>query len=272
MRLSVFLGAFLLLAGYTGAQSRSSYPYKITEYIDAFGQKLPSEDGAHHRIERTFRDSLSGSEKLYNAAGKLTQITPYADMAHLIKLGPQTTFYETGQLRTKEDFVGAQRNGEFLVFYPEGKHKRREIYMADKRQSGNCFAPDGSPVAFYEYEKMPTYKGGGTNKLTQDIAANVRYPAEALRAQTQGKVFVTFQVGVNGQVEDIKVLKGISAALDAAAIAAVKKLGVFDPGTQDGEPVAVSFTIPVTFSITEAPPIYRSPNQNTGFPSSGSPY
>jgi len=122
MRFSVFLGVFqlLVLAGAAGAQNRPAYPYKTTEYLGEYGQKLPGAEGAHHRIERTFRDSLSGTERVYNAAGKLLEITPYADMAHLIKIGPRTTFYETGQLRTKDDYVGANRNGEFLVYYPEG--------------------------------------------------------------------------------------------------------------------------------------------------------
>jgi protein TonB len=263
------MGCGIMAAAPAAAQVASTVPPKTVEYIAPDGHVLPGPEGADHRLERVYRDSVSGVERIYSAKGTLKMSTPYAHLARHVKLGPQTTFYETGQLHSKEDFVGNQRNGELVVYYPDGQLKRRETYVADKRQAGNCFAPDGSPVAFTEYEVMPTYQGGGQDKITRAIMANVRYPAEALRAQTQGRVFVAFRVGVAGQVEDIKVVKGVSGALDAAAVAAVKKLGLFVPGTQDGEPVAVSFTIPVTFSITVAPPTVRSPNQNTGF---GGPY
>lgn len=272
MRFILISGVLLSLAGGALAQSHPPYPYKTVEYIAADGHVLPGPEGAHHWLERMYRDSLSGTIRQYNAAGKLQESTPYANMASLLKLGPQTTFYEDGQLHTKDDYVANRRNGNFVVYYPDGRVKRRETYVADARQTGECFAPDGSPMAFSEYEVLPTYKGGSMKKILQAVAANTRYPAEALRAQTQGRVFVAFRVGVDGQVDDIKVVKGISAALDAAAIAAVKKLGIFEPGTQDGHPVAVSFTIPVTFSITEAPPSYRPPNQNPSFGNPGNPY
>ena len=263
------LGFGILAAAPVAAQVAPAVPPRTVEYIAPDGHVLPGPEGADHRVERVYRDSISGVERIYSAKGMLKMSTPYAHLARQLKLGPQTTFYETGQLHSKEDFVGNQRNGEFVVYYPDGKVKRHETYVANERKSEACFAPDGSPVAFTEYEVMPTYQGGGQDKMTRAIMANVRYPAEALRAQTQGRVFVAFRVGVTGQVEDIKVVKGVSEALDTAAITAVKKLGLFVPGTQDGEPVAVSFTIPVTFSITVAPPTFRSPSSNPGF---GGPY
>lgn len=264
-----FLSLVLLNASAVAAQVAPTGPTKWVHYIAPDGHVLPGPEGADHRVERDYRDSISGVERIYSASGILKMSTPYAHLARHIKLGPQTTFYENGQLRSKQDFVGNKRNGELVVYYPDGKVKRHETYVADVRQSGDCFAPDGSTVAFTEYEVMPTYQGGGKENIVRAVAANVRYPAEALRAQSQGRVFVAFRVGVNGQVQDIRVVKGVSDALDAAAIAAVKKLGTFTPGTQDGEVVAVSFTVPVTFRITVAPPSYHAPNQRSGF---GSPY
>ena len=249
MRLSSFLGAFLLLAGTATAQSHPTYPRKTTEYIGKFGQKLPGPEGAHHRIDRTFRDSLSGNERIYNAAGKLLEITPYADMVHLIKLGPRTTYFETGQLHTKDDYVGAKRNGEFLVYYPEGQLKRREIYVADERKSEACFAKDGSAVPYYPYEVMPVFERGGNEEIVRAIQLNTHYPVQALRNQEQGQVFVSFDVSEVGKVENVRIVKGVSASLDAETIAAVDKLKLFTPGRLDGEPVSVSFTLPITYMI-----------------------
>ena len=249
MRLPNFLGVFLLIASSAAAQSHTTYPLKTTEYIGEHGQKLPSAEGAHHRIDRTFRDSLSGTERIYNAAGNLLEITPYADMAHLVKLGPRTTYYETGQLHTKDDYVGAKRNGEFLVYFPEGQVKRRETYVADERRSEACFAKDGSAVPYYPYEVMPVYERGGNEEIVRAIQFNTHYPVQALRNQEQGRVFVSFNVNEAGKAENVRIDRGVSPSLDAETLAAVHKLKSFTPGRLDGEPVAVSFTLPITYTI-----------------------
>jgi protein TonB len=272
MKTHLLLGVALCSSiGISLAQTRQTYPYKTVEYIAADNHVLPSPEGAHHRIERTFRDSLSGWERVYDAAGHLAEMALYADIIHRISLGPRTTFYESGQLRTKEDLVAGKRNGEFLVYYPEGQLKRRETYQADVRQAGECFAKDGSPVPYYPYQVMPSYKGGGSDRIVRAIQANVRYPAEALRSGIEGRVFVSFRVAASGAVEDIKVVKGLGYSLDEETIAAVKKLSKFTPGTLDGEPVAVSFTLPITFKITQGPTTSPSREQSFGAPNRGFP-
>lgn len=230
-------------------QERRTYPYKTTEYVAADGQALPGPEGADYRIERSYRDSLSGVERRYDAKGKLQLSTPYGHMGYRIKLGPQTSFYEGGQLRSKDDYVNDKRDGAFLVYYPDGRVKRRETYTAGERKTAECFAPDGAPATFYEYEVMPTYQGGGTNAVVRAIQGKAKYLVEALRNQEQGQVFVSFRVNPAGEVENVHIAKGVSPSLDRETTAAVKLLKGFEPGRLDGEAVAVSFTVPITFSI-----------------------
>lgn len=243
------------------AQTAPEYPRKEVEYFSADYRKLPGAEGADHRIERTYRDSLSGTERRYNAAGKLVRITPYARFYPAVKYGAESYFYEDGKVSRKTDYKGNKRNGELVMYYPSGQMKRRETYLDDVRQTGECFTEDGSPVPFYEIEVMPTYRGGGLNEVVRDISTHLRYPRMAMTAGIQGKVFVSFVVSAQGEVQDAKVVKGING-LDEAALAAVKKLGRFTPGLQEGKPVPVTFTVPVTFVINDAglPVYYTNPS------------
>ena len=131
----------------------------------------------------------------------------------------------------------------------EGQLKRREIYVADERKSEACFAKDGSVVPYYPYEVMPVFERGGNEEIVRAIQLNTHYPVQALRNQEQGRVFVSFEVSEVGKVENVRIVKGVSASLDAETIAAVDKLKVFTPGRLDGEPVSVSFTLPITYMI-----------------------
>ncbi|MGI4869939.1 MAG: energy transducer TonB [Janthinobacterium lividum] len=101
-------------------------------------------------------------------------------------------------------------------------------------------------------EKMPQLPGGGgAAAITQAIQLRVTYPPSALRDEVQGRVYVSFIVATSGQVEQIRVVRGVRTDLDAAVIQAVRQLPPFVPGQQNGRTVAVCFTVPVTFRLTE---------------------
>ncbi|AWM32024.1 hypothetical protein DDQ68_03960 [Hymenobacter nivis] len=79
----------------------------------------------------------------------------------------------------------------------------------------------------------------------------------------EGRVFISFVISTTGEVKDVKVLKGLSASCDEAAVNAVKVLPRFIPGKQNGRPVAVAFTVPVAFKEPDpgAPPDLGPPRR-----------
>ncbi|WP_210514454.1 energy transducer TonB [Hymenobacter terricola] len=104
----------------------------------------------------------------------------------------------------------------------------------------------------YTYvEQMPQVPGGGGNRaIVAAIQSRVIYPPEALKRALQGQVFVSFTVGEDGAVRDAKIVKGLGGGCDETVLDAVRQLPAFTPGRQAGKPVAVNFTVPVTFTIT----------------------
>ena len=73
------------------------------------------------------------------------------------------------------------------------------------------------------------------------------YPDFAREARIDGSVLVHVLVGKDGQVETIKLIKGITG-LNEAAIDAVKKW-TYTPAMQNGEPVAAWIAVPVVFQM-----------------------
>ena len=97
-------------------------------------------------------------------------------------------------------------------------------------------------------EQMPQFPGG-TGKLFEYLAKNVRYPKEAENSGTQGRVIATFVVEKDGNVSNAKVVKSINPALDAEALRVINGMPNWNPGMQNGEPVRVKYTVPVTFRL-----------------------
>ena len=99
-------------------------------------------------------------------------------------------------------------------------------------------------------EQMPQLPGGGGNgAIVAAIQRATKYPPLALRNQVEGRIFVSFTVNAQGDVSDVKVVKGLGSGLDEETIRAVKTLPKFIPGKQNGRAVSVSFTVPITFKI-----------------------
>ena len=96
---------------------------------------------------------------------------------------------------------------------------------------------NGDVVAFYKVEIKP--------EMRHTVAP--KYPEQARKDKVSGKVFLKFKVNVNGSVSDVTVLKG-EEVFRRAAIEAVEQFR-FKPAEQDGQPVAVWMTLPVTFSL-----------------------
>ncbi|MBP8823686.1 MAG: energy transducer TonB [Flavobacteriales bacterium] len=90
---------------------------------------------------------------------------------------------------------------------------------------------------------------GGMEAMYAYIAKHTRYPGEALDAGQEGRVFVEFVVGRNGVVGHVQVRRGVAPSLDAEALRVVRSMPAWSPGEMDGQPVAVRFTLPMTFEL-----------------------
>ena len=97
--------------------------------------------------------------------------------------------------------------------------------------------------------EVPATFPGGESALLAYVAKNLKYPAIALEQELQGVVVLKFEVGKDGSVSRIKIVKGLSSECDKAAADVVKKLPRFSPAKQQGHPVPVWFTLPIRFQI-----------------------
>ena len=108
-------------------------------------------------------------------------------------------------------------------------------------------APNNEPT-FKVVDEMPKFPGGQEG-LMRYLARNIKYPTMAQQNKEQGKVLVQIVIGKDGNVSNIKILKGASAWLDAEAIRVVRGMPKWEPGKQNGQAVAVEYTFPITFRL-----------------------
>ena len=100
-------------------------------------------------------------------------------------------------------------------------------------------------------EHMPEYPGGG-NAMEQFINDNIKYPTEAKAKNIQGKVYVEFVVEKDGVISEVSIRRGANKLLDDEAMRVVTMMPKWEPGSMRGRTVRVRYTLPITFSLTQA--------------------
>ncbi len=80
------------------------------------------------------------------------------------------------------------------------------------------------------------------------ISKRLVYPELARTAHVEGKIYLVAYINEKGDVDEVKILKGLPAGCDDAAIKAIKETR-FSPGKQNGSAVKVQLSIPITFKI-----------------------
>jgi protein TonB len=83
---------------------------------------------------------------------------------------------------------------------------------------------------------------GGIQKFYEFVSKNYRAPEEDVK----GKVYIQFVVEKDGTLTDIKVMRDLGYGTGAEAIRVLKKSPRWKPGVQNGRPVRVLYSLPIS--------------------------
>ncbi len=105
--------------------------------------------------------------------------------------------------------------------------------------------PEGPPPA---EPTGPIRVGGDVKPPEKIVFPSPQYTEIARKARIQGVVIVEAIIDKEGNVTNVKVLKGLPMGLDQSAVDAVKRWK-FKPATLNGKPVAVIYNLTVNFQL-----------------------
>jgi periplasmic protein TonB len=97
-------------------------------------------------------------------------------------------------------------------------------------------------------EEMPEFVGG-LSALYTYLQKATKYPTIAFENNIEGKVVISFVVGIDGSILQPTILRGIGGGCDEEALRIIKKMPKWKPGKHNGRFVPVRYTIPIQFKI-----------------------
>ena len=117
------------------------------------------------------------------------------------------------------------------------------------------------PEIYDVAEVMPRYSGCQVSEtdtidctfmqLINHIRTNLVYPDSAIAVGAQGPVVVQFIIDATGNVTNPTITKSVGYGCDEEALRVISLMPAWQPGMQDGKPVAVRMVVPVMFQISK---------------------
>ncbi|MCH8031929.1 MAG: energy transducer TonB [Bacteroidetes bacterium] len=112
-------------------------------------------------------------------------------------------------------------------------------------QSSGQSKPPPPPTSrlFEMVDQIPELIGG-----LDGLQDRLEYPESCLSAGIEGRVFIQLLVSKEGRQSEVRVVRGIGGGCDEAAVRAVE-WSRFIPGRDNGKPVRVRMSLPITFRL-----------------------
>ncbi len=120
---------------------------------------------------------------------------------------------------------------------------KQKLAMADT-------VPSKDSKVFTVVERFPEFPGG-MKAFMEYLAKNIKYPAEARKNKAQGKVVVSFVVEEDGTLTGINIARGVEKDIDEEAMRVIEQSPKWRAGVQNGQPVRVAYSVPITFALDD---------------------
>ena len=150
------------------------------------------------------------------------------------------------------DFYGDKgKDGVMLIITKSGapgnaKAKEVAIYYSENR-----YIPKTNDESIYDFvsiDKAPQFPGG-IKAFYEYVGKELKYPEVAVKNNIQGKVFFEFIVEKNGELTDIKIMRGLSPECDKEGMRLISNSVKWNPGNVRGVPVRVIYRININFTL-----------------------
>lgn len=102
----------------------------------------------------------------------------------------------------------------------------------------------------YEVVEVEPEFPGGVEAMYKYLAGNLKYPEQAKKDGVQGRLYLRFVIEADGSVTNAEVVRGLREDCNSEALRVVQAMPKWSPGMQNGKPVRVHYTLPITFKLS----------------------
>lgn len=148
-------------------------------------------------------------------------------------------------------------------FLPESENKKnnkkskpkssketiREVIIVEEDDDLDSLLSSSEDYIIDDYPDVEAEFPGGTDAMIAFLAKTIQYPRYAMEMGDKGKVFVEFVVERDGSLTQIKILRGVSKAIDYETVRVIKNMPAWSPAESKGEIVRARCRVPINYIL-----------------------
>jgi periplasmic protein TonB len=278
----------LLLVTLITISHLSALSQSARQYFDEKGKLLPGPEGVNYYRETTPKGKLYIVKNFYSSSEQLAMEATCSEIEpRLVYEGPYKTYHKDGKMMEDGAYNDNKKIGLWKTYYENGQQEKEVLYEKDKAlhqqhwdEFGTAHLMNGSGhyteknsirgeqhieildrllIASYSIdvggdttysiaEETATYNGG-MPELYETIGKALRYPADARRRGIEGKVFVEFVIEKDGEIHEVKAIKGPDRILNEEAERVMRMMNDWTSGKVSGKPVRQRMVLPIAFRL-----------------------
>ena len=154
---------------------------------------------------------------------------------------------EDREMKTQEEVV--KSDVQISIADVKGTNEETGVDIATLQEHKVIVQEEVKEEKIFEIVEQPPSFPGGEAAMYEWLSKNINYPVIAQENNIQGRVTCQFVVGRNGEIEDVKVVRGVDASLDKEAVRVIRSMPKWIPGKQGGNAVKVRYNLPVQFKL-----------------------
>ncbi len=165
------------------------------------------------------------------------------------KTGYWKEWHNNGNIDSEGNYMQDKYNDEWKFYFKSGKISALETYKDSALIDVKYWNEEGEiEEKDIVAECMPTFIGG-EEALFKYLSNNIEYPTYAKDRNIQGTVFVLFNIGYDGSVEDAEVIRSVHQTIDAEGLRVIKEMPKWTIAKSHNRPAKVQFTLPIKFKL-----------------------
>lgn len=190
-------------------------------------------------------------KKLFIYSSIAASIALIIGLFFLIKPSNKNQFAENITINNKRTYTTIQPPNPLFnnkIYSDKNTLSSNNNLHNKKRFSPHSSEPsNGFKDKIFEFtDEMPEFPNGIV-ALDKAMSKRIKEAEKTYKVQSCSKILVEFVIDENGKVTNPVVTNKKKTKLDIIAIEVIKNLPLWKPGRQSGQPVKVSYTLPVSF-------------------------
>jgi len=172
--------------------SPSCYSQDSTFYNSDRLEVFSLENATEYKVV-TFLDEkgINAVERMYFKSGQMKSETFYSSFEKGKRTGKRSNWKESGNLYLESHFKNDKMEGPFIVYWENGREKRKDIYKKGKLVKGVVWDTEGNEMEYFPYEQ-PAEFPGGKKMMEKFLKENSKFPETSNKKRLQEGLKLNF--------------------------------------------------------------------------------